>query len=130
MKKKLKTAYVVLTSVFLYLFHLPFAMAKSAGTFIQHPSDSLKKLATKSTSAVRSFYDELHLDVSGLSRQAFDYAKKGFDKLMQQGKLNSDSIIAIADFSQPSNHKRLYVLDMKHNKVLFQTLVAHGKNSG
>jgi len=75
-------------------------------------------------------YDKLHLDVSGLSRQAYDYAKKGFDKLLAQGKLLNDSIIAIADFSQPSRNKRLYVLDVKNNKMLFHTLVAHGKNSG
>jgi hypothetical protein len=135
MKKRLKTAYLVLSSVLLYLLHLPFAIAKSAsGTklFID-PSDSIKKLPAKSMGIapmVRSVYDNLHLDVSGLSRQAFDYAKKGFDKLVEQGKLINDSIIAIADFSQPSRNKRLYVLDLKNNKVLFHTLVAHGKNSG
>jgi len=72
----------------------------------------------------------LHLDLSGLSRQAFVYAKKGWQKLVEQGRLVNDSVMAIVDFSQPSDHKRLYVLDMKNYKVLFNTLVAHGRNSG
>jgi hypothetical protein len=38
--------------------------------------------------------------------------------------------MAIVDFSQPSSHRRLYILDMKNYKVLFNTLVAHGRNSG
>ena len=75
-------------------------------------------------------YDSLHLDLAGLSQQAFDYAIKGYEKLISQGKLLNQSIIAIVDFSQPSTQKRLYVLDMKNYKVLFNTLVAHGRNSG
>jgi len=132
MKKKLKTASLILTSVFLYVIHIPFAVAKSAaGTkLFLDPSDSLKKIQGKSVNAVKSAYDKLNLDVAGLSRQAYDYATRGFDKLMAQGKLNKDSILAIADFSQPSRNKRLYIIDLKNEKLLFHTLVAHGKNSG
>jgi hypothetical protein len=75
-------------------------------------------------------YDSLHLDLSGLSRQAFVYAQKGWEKLMKQGRIINSSVMAIIDFTQPSDHKRLYVLDMKNYKLLFNTLVAHGRNSG
>jgi hypothetical protein len=81
-------------------------------------------------SSVKSVYDSLHLDLNGLSRQAFVYARKGWQKLLNQGRLLNDSVMAIVDFSQPSDHKRLYVLDMKNYRVLFNTLVAHGRNSG
>jgi len=77
-----------------------------------------------------SLYEDLHLDESGLNREAFDYAQKGWEKLLEQGMVHKESIIAIADFSQPSNQKRLYVIDMENNKVLFNTFVSHGKNSG
>jgi len=49
---------------------------------------------------------------------------------MEEGKLINDSIISIIDFSQPSTNKRLFVLDLKNYKILFNTLVAHGRNSG
>jgi hypothetical protein len=49
---------------------------------------------------------------------------------VEEGKLLNDSIISIIDFSQPSNKKRLFVLDLKNYKILFNTLVAHGRNTG
>jgi hypothetical protein len=135
MKKKFKSAYLLLSSILVSIISLPFVFAKSAtGTklFFQ-PADSTKKSATVSmglTPVVKSVYDSLHLKISGLSQQAFDYAKKGLEKLTQEGKVNNSSIVTIADFSLPSTEKRLFVLDLKNYKVLFNTFVAHGKNSG
>ena len=75
-------------------------------------------------------YDSLELDLAGLKREAFDLAVKGWEKLKNDGKLRNESVLAIVDFSQSSNKKRLYVLDMENYKMLFNTLVAHGRNSG
>jgi hypothetical protein len=135
MKKKLRGLYLLISSIFIYLLHLPFAFAKSAtgNKLFYNPSDSLKLSVAKTTETVpvfKSVYDSLHLELAGLSQQAFEYARKGLEKLVEQGRLLNDSIISIADFSQPSNSKRLYVLDIKNYKVLYHTLVAHGKNSG
>ncbi len=77
-----------------------------------------------------AMFDSLKLGLAGLNRDAFDNALKGWDKLKNEGKLENESVIAIADFSQSSNKKRLYVLDVENYKILFNTLVAHGRNSG
>lgn len=77
-----------------------------------------------------SLYDSLKLNTIGLARQAFDYAIKGFAGLRTAGSFSNTNIITIADFSQPSYKKRLYVIDMKNYKVLFNTYVAHGMNTG
>lgn len=76
------------------------------------------------------YYDALNLASFGLSKTVFDAALKGFNRLMSKGKLNKDSILTIADFSKSSREKRLYVLDLRNMKVLFNTFVAHGRGSG
>lgn len=39
-------------------------------------------------------------------------------------------ILTIIDYSLPSTENRLWVVDMRTNKILFNTLVAHGQGSG
>lgn len=47
-------------------------------------------------------------------------------------KLNLEykQILTIIDYSLPSNKKRLWVFDLKKNKLLFHTYVSHGLTSG
>ena len=136
MKKKFKGFYLLISSIVIALLHLPFAFAKSATgakLFYHPPVDSFKKMNMASAPlvpAIQSVYDSLHLNLKGLSQQAFDYAKKGLNKLIAEGKLLNDSIISIIDFSEPSNKKRLFILDLKNYTILFNTLVAHGRNTG
>ncbi len=136
MKKKFKSFYLLASSVIISILHLPFAFAKSASgskLFYTPPSDSAAKKAVDSMQflpVMKSAYDSLHLNLRGLSLQAYEYAKMGFDKLLEEGRLVNDSIISIIDFSLPSNKKRLFIIDLKNYKVLHNTFVAHGKNTG
>jgi hypothetical protein len=75
-------------------------------------------------------YSSIHLGDSGLSKQVFDLALKGMRKLDTIGKIQNHDIITIADYSQSSKQKRLYVIDLKNRKLLFNTYVAHGRNTG
>ncbi|WP_205755963.1 murein L,D-transpeptidase catalytic domain family protein [Lacibacter luteus] len=77
-----------------------------------------------------SIYDTLHLLNAGLEEEAFEQAYKGYFKLKELGQISKTDVLTIADFSKPSSAKRLFVLDMEEGKILFQTLVAHGRNSG
>jgi hypothetical protein len=52
------------------------------------------------------------------------------EKLEEEGKLSNTDLISIVDFSLPSSKKRLFVIDLKNGKVLYNTLVSHGRNSG
>ncbi len=63
------------------------------------------------------------------SLESFEIAYKGYENLKVQNKLEN-SILTIIDFSLSSNTKRLWVIDMDSNEVLYHTLVAHGMNSG
>ncbi len=76
------------------------------------------------------FFSIENLVDTGLSRDVFDLAIKGLRKLDSDGKLNNPNIVTIADYSQSSNKKRLYVIDLENRKLLFNTYVAHGRNTG
>jgi len=75
-------------------------------------------------------YDSLGLEALELSRAAYEHAVKGFLALEQAGEIRNTSVLSIVDFSLPSNKKRLFVIDMANGRLLFNTLVAHGRNSG
>ena len=132
MNNMLIAIYLILSSFVIGILHFPFVFAKSASgskTFVHRPAkapaDSLTLVPT-----VKSVYDSLHLRMKGLSPEAFEYAQKGFDKLIEDRQLLNDSIITIIDFSLPSSEKRLFIIDTKNYKVLFNTLVSHGRNTG
>lgn len=74
-------------------------------------------------------YDSLRLDEMGLSKSVFQLALRGLDKLWRTGQVK-ENIISIVDFSQPSSHKRLYVINLDNAQLLFNTWVAHGQRSG
>ncbi len=75
-------------------------------------------------------YTSVSLVDSGLARDVFDLAIKGLKKLDTDGKIKNPNILTIADYSQSSNQKRLYVIDLKNKKLLYNTYVAHGRNTG
>jgi len=86
------------------------------------------KPAVKKTAA--DYYSEWHLMNTGLSKTAFEYAVRGYNYLMENNRLANSSVLTIVDYSKPSSEKRLYVLDMNDGRILFNSLAAHGRNSG
>lgn len=80
--------------------------------------------------AKRFVYDSLNLQNEGLSREAFELGLMGMQKLLETGKTINPGVLTIADFSQPSSNRRLYVIDLNDFQLSFHTLVAHGRNSG
>jgi hypothetical protein len=77
-----------------------------------------------------TLYDSMKLEQSGLNQKAFEYAWRGYHNLMKQGKLKKSYVLTVCDFTQSSSAKRMYVIDVTHKKLLFNTYVSHGMNSG
>jgi hypothetical protein len=75
-------------------------------------------------------YDNLDLEGLSLSRQAYHKAVLGFLSLEMTGMIHNSDVLSIVDFSLPSTQKRLFVIDMQNGRLLFNTYVAHGRNSG
>ena len=79
---------------------------------------------------VDSVYDRIGLLSYGLEREVFSKAYKGYQYLQQKGQLRKSNLLTICDYSQSSSNKRLYVIDLVQGKLLYNTYVSHGKNSG
>lgn len=73
----------------------------------------------------QALYQEMRLD-SLIQPDAFKQAVCGYYKIQKKKR----EILTLIDFSKASTEKRLFVIDMKNHKLLFSSLVAHGKNSG
>lgn len=76
-------------------------------------------------------YDKIASDTASSmpAYEVFELALKGYNNLKNSNSIRKN-ILTIADFSLPSDKKRFWVIDMDNNKVLFNDLVAHGRNSG
>ena len=93
----------------------------------RHYSGINSSLLTASAEVV---YDSLNLGEFGLNQKAFDYAWRGYLNLYEKGSISNFGYFSIADFSQSSRNKRLYIIDLQEMKVFKNTYVAHGRNSG
>jgi hypothetical protein len=80
---------------------------------------------------VDSLYNAADLKNNDLSKAVFERALTGyFDIKSGESSLLKKNIISIVDFTKPSTEKRLWIVDLAHGKLLYHTLVAHGKNTG
>lgn len=77
-----------------------------------------------------SIYNLMSLQEFGLEREVFFNAYKGYIYLETRGLVKKKNLLTICDYSQSSNNKRLYVIDLFNSRLLFNTFVSHGKNSG
>jgi hypothetical protein len=75
-------------------------------------------------------YEEMELESRGLPKEAFEYAFVGYKNLLNKGLVSKSEVLTVADFTKSSRSKRLFILDVADHKVLMQTYVAHGRNSG
>ena len=75
---------------------------------------------------IRSVYVQCGL-TNDLSFDIFEKAISGMQKI---GEIQNRKIITIVDYSKSSAKKRFFVIDLENKKVLYRSIVAHGKNSG
>lgn len=72
--------------------------------------------------------DLLHA-AAGLHPEALHAALTSWDSLRARGEVSSP-LLCVIDYSLPSTAKRMWVFDLAAERVLFNEVVAHGRNSG
>nr|MBI1229620.1 hypothetical protein [Cytophagales bacterium] len=65
-----------------------------------------------------------------LTKPILKKALTGYLRLVNEGIIDYGKPLTVIDFSVPSTVDRLWVIDMENLSVKFQSLVAHGRNSG
>lgn len=73
----------------------------------------------------QEIYNNLQLS-ENISFEVFDKAMSGYDRIDGKQK----DILVLVDFSKPSTQERFFVIDIKQQKVLYHSVVAHGRGSG
>lgn len=111
--------------IFICMIQFPYSFAKS--TLWEPVLSNTSKVASNRS---LELYNKLQLKKAGLSEKAFLFAIEGFEKIKQSRTFNNDHIISIIDFTKASSKKRLFVVDIENEMVLFNTYVAHGQHSG
>src|SRR5580765_7636083 len=104
-KSMIKKFYLCFSSFFIFIIHIPFVFAKVkpvknvasdvvVGKSQNDNKNMLTNLIDENPVATNKpcVFDSLKLNSLGLSRQAYDYAVKGFNYLLSVGKLNNDRI--------------------------------------
>ncbi len=91
-----------------------------------------KPVEVKTLSAAQSLYEKIDFcNKNKLNFDVFEKALTGFNNLKKAGEIDeSTKLLTICDFSLSSNSKRLWVIDTETGNILFNSLVAHGKNTG
>lgn len=86
----------------------------------------------KEISASETLYQKISFSGKNkLSFEVFEKALKGFENLKKAGKIEAATkLLTVCDFSLSSNTKRLWIINTENGEILFNSLVAHGKNTG
>jgi len=74
---------------------------------------------------INSIYTECEL-TDKLDYNVFKSAMDGYNSI----ELPNKKLLSIIDYSKPSSEKRFFIIDVEDRKLLYNTLVAHGKKSG
>ncbi len=64
-----------------------------------------------------------------LNRKVLKLALTAYKKASEKGAVKKP-VLTVIDYSLPSNKQRMWVFDLGKEKLLYNTYVAHGRNSG
>ncbi len=103
-----------------WLLSLYLAPAPAADATVTH----VEKHSVEEIPAAELAYNEIGL----LGKLNADVFVAGFNSIAAHKE--TAKFLAIADMSQPSTAKRLYIIDLEARKLVMRTYVAHGQKSG
>jgi hypothetical protein len=108
-------------------FLLPIFWVLSSLGFLGNPSPASYHLTSLSNSSTLLWNQLTKSESLPPSLPVLELALNGYAQL--QDKLKKP-LLTVIDYSLPSTQKRLWIIDLRQQKILLHTVVAHGRNSG
>jgi hypothetical protein len=75
-------------------------------------------------------YEDIQFEGTLPKADVFQKAVSGYCRLKEKGGLGQKELLTIINLKLSSTNKRLWVIDLANGKILYHTLVAHGRGSG
>ena len=85
---------------------------------------------TTQPAAAQPLFRALLRQAPRISPEALQTALAALDRLKASGAAIRSDVLTVIDYTKPSTEPRLWVFDLHHTRVLFEELVAHGRNTG
>lgn len=97
------------------IFSLP--MTAMAASSLSNPNSSLQQMLHLSQKAPQ------------LNQKVLKIALHAYQKASANGAVKKP-LLTVIDYSLPSNQQRMWIFDLSKERLLYNTYVAHGRNSG
>ena len=128
--KRKSMIYTIIPTILFVLASFTTNRASFSETKTTKPVLYSKVVETNVEAKIESAYNNLHSSKFALPKlESFAVALKGYYSLKEKGLIKKE-ILTLIDFSLSSNTKRLWVINVITGDVLFNSLVAHGRNTG
>lgn len=105
--------------------HTPLLFLYLIAWLLPRPEAPITEPLVEEEDLVTVLYEAVGLCEQDLEAEAL---AAGLERADQHGM--EPRILAIADMTQPSTAKRLYIIDLERRSLLLRTYVAHGQNTG
>lgn len=92
-------------------------------------ASSLSMPPAKSSFDINYQVEHLSQKAPKLNKKVLKLALNAYKKATDKGAVKKP-VLTVIDYSLPSNKQRMWVFDLGKEKLLYNTYVAHGKNSG
>ena len=122
--------YKIFPAVLFLLFSIYIGKTNFTKPVKSHKQEIASVIIPSADFNIESIYNHLNSNQFELPNlESFAAALKGYYLLKERG-LVQKNILTLVDFSLSSNVKRLWVIDLETNTILYNSLVAHGRNTG
>lgn len=86
--------------------------------------------AASAAPSVQQRVEKLSRSAPAIDRKVLALATRALSCARRSSLVGDAKVMGIIDYSLPSTRPRLWVFDLKRNRLLYEELVAHGRNTG